>query len=554
MKARAWLFIPMSSQFSFAGISAESLYAMYEQDFSGAELTMVYIREWSSDPKGCTRSLVFAVVELLHDALEFGPEIPVGMKDSCLPVNSSCEINLRRVRLSVPEALKWYQGCATGRGEIPLTALERKQGKQSPLGLNLPPFSEEPPWPIVALEAEESFWGEKPFWGHRPGGIRRHQLIAEMPEFGTTLLNKARDWLKRVLPIDIFERPRLLGSVHLVLTNPVFGRVGVRLDRSNTKHIHFSLQRWPGREISNLLLHVTEERPTGQTLLQTVSIESHRTILQLAFEPHMVSFAITSDAHGLLYVCKPFTFVRQIVYNISPQTGVRSVFVPARSRGRPKEDYSVPVSEPPEVVTVDTTPLPSALATLIADDADYRERRHALQLGQRWFDGNVDEATEFVRSLIQSAQKEVFIVDAYFGRIELLRYALATTVRSTKVRILTSHEYLKTKPDENNSTTYAVLLADTLNKLRNQDPALNIEIRVGQGAKAPVHDRFLILDENVWLVGSSLNELGSRGTIIVRLPHSKPVYDVLTQHWKNATSLPDNFTADDTSNLLETEA
>lgn len=514
-----------------------------EQDFKGAELTMVYVRAWGDDPKACIRSLVFAVAELLHDALEFGPELPVKAGDACLRVHQTSELNLRRVRLPVSQALKWYRGCAGGQGEIPLTAAERKQEMQ-PFPLALPLFGEEPPWPNIVLESEESFWGDAPFWGDRPGGIRRHQLIAATPEFRVGLWNKeqrdkARKWLRHVLPVDIFERPRLLGSIHLILTNPAFGRVRARLDKSDARQLHFSLQRWPGREFSRLRLYIREERPTGPTLLQAVSIESPRMTLQLAFEPYLVSFIITSDTHGLLYASKPYTFVRQSKSYGLLQTGVRRVAVPARSRKRAPETYAVPVESLVESI-IGTATLPSALVTLIADDADFQQRRHALQLGQRWFDGNIDDATEFLRGLIENARKDILIVDAYFGDVELLRYALASTIHEAYIRILTSQEHLNTKSDGNDSTTYAVQLADALGQVRAQDPAINIEVRVGMGAKSPVHDRFLVLDEDtVWLLGFSLNEFGSRGTMAVRLPHGAPVYEALARHWDAATLLDD---------------
>jgi hypothetical protein len=58
------------------------------------------------------------------------------------------------------------------------------------------------------------------------------------------------------------------------------------------------------------------------------------------------------------------------------------------------------------------------------------------------------------------------------------------------------------------------------------------------GDKPPVHDRFLVLDEDtVWMLGSSLNELGKRGTTVLRLPHAQPVRDPLLQHWAKALPL-----------------
>lgn len=88
--------------------------------------------------------------------------------------------------------------------------------------------------------------------------------------------------------------------------------------------------------------------------------------------------------------------------------------------------------------------------------------------------------------------------------------------------------------------TYGAMLVDAEHHVREQVPSTNIEIRVGRGNKAPVHDRFIVLDmKDVWLIGSSLNELGSRGTTVVRLPHGGPVRDALIDHWDVAILLDD---------------
>jgi hypothetical protein len=49
-------------------------------------------------------------------------------------------------------------------------------------------------------------------------------------------------------------------------------------------------------------------------------------------------------------------------------------------------------------------------------------------------------------------------------------------------------------------------------------PQQKIECRVLRGNKSPLHDRFLVVDDEVYLLGSSLNEFGSRTTTISRAP------------------------------------
>lgn len=512
-----------------------------ERDFTGAELTLIYDRLTS---KQTVRSLLFAVVELLHKGLESGPELPKSQKDSKFPLSrSERELNVRRVRLSVKEALDWYRSCAQGRGEIPLVSWEYAQ-KKEPYSLQLPPFSEEPAWPNVVLEEEESFWAEAPFWGRRPGGTRRHQLISETPGFTVSSWDpedreKARRWLKEQIPVDIFERPRLLGSIHLVLTNPAFGRISVRMNKEDSTEALIRVQQWPGQALTGLQLYVRHERPTGPMSIHRVALDQPGLVLKFAREPYLLSFAIVSETHGLLYDSKPAGAIREVRMSMNVQTRIRRVSVPARSRTRGEQVYTVQVAQPTESTT-GHSPLPAALSTLLEDERDFKERKRALEFGQRWFDGNVEEAAEFIQGLIQGASRDILIVDAYFGYTELMRYALASRILGAQVRILSSQEYLEKVPEEGSAETQGSLLLKALRRAREQDPSLKVEVRVGTGKKAPVHDRFLAVDESVvWLLGSSLNEFGKRGTTSVKLPHAEPIQQVLRQHWDKALPLED---------------
>ena len=93
-------------------------------------------------------------------------------------------------------------------------------------------------------------------------------------------------------------------------------------------------------------------------------------------------------------------------------------------------------------------------------------------------------------------------------------------------------------------------LAKTLESVRLQDPRLNIEIKVMPGKKSPVHDRFLIVDGTVWVLGASLNEFGSRGSLLMKLPEApvhgttrSPAFSVSTSvfdaHWSTSVVLAD---------------
>jgi hypothetical protein len=193
------------------------------EDYSVGELTVLYDRH--SDTQ---RELIFAVVELLPSGLEPGPDINQCRK---LGGTNRHELNLRRWHLPPDEAVAWYT--AAGRGAATVPAVDPAA---SPLPLRTGTVDHEPPWPAVAFESEP-FWKTTPLWGERPGGNRINQLLAVAghgsPEalWTETERNNARAWLEAEgqLPIDIFERSVLWGSINLILPNPIFRSISERL-------------------------------------------------------------------------------------------------------------------------------------------------------------------------------------------------------------------------------------------------------------------------------------------------------------------------------------
>lgn len=80
---------------------------------------------------------------------------------------------------------------------------------------------------------------------------------------------------------------------------------------------------------------------------------------------------------------------------------------------------------------------------------------------------------------------------------------------------------------------------ENLKKLQGKKFVNQLEVKVMVGEKADIHDRFLITDNFVWLLGSSLNEFGSRGTMLVRLPEPKAVIETLESIYSRSEDFSD---------------
>lgn len=123
---------------------------------------------------------------------------------------------------------------------------------------------------------------------------------------------------------------------------------------------------------------------------------------------------------------------------------------------------------------------------------------------------NVRKAKECVQRILNSARNVCYICDIFFNAGTFSEFLLDLSSLTTAVRILTSKEHL-------NSEARAEL-AEIIRK-SNEVVGHNIECHLLRG-KAALHDRIIIADSNVWMIGCSLNEFGVRASTLIRVPRN----------------------------------
>jgi hypothetical protein len=235
-------------------------------------------------------------------------------------------------------------------------------------------------------------------------------------------------------------------------------------------------------------------------------------------------------------------------------------------------------------------PKPQLAAAILRSERNLiRQRRKAENRHERWFQGDKDAALKIIHKLILTARRQVLIVDPYFGVSEL-RFALGVSHLNVPIRILTSAEVLseivadacppalkkvrsilnvlEVKPEKrlliartvltvttalspamgvhvknignnllgNAITMHGEKLLSAIQAIKNANP---LEIKVMAGSRPEVHDRFLLVDDNLWLLGSSLNEFGSRGTMIAPIIYPALIESRLDDNWERAILLED---------------
>jgi hypothetical protein len=489
-----------------------------EQDYLSGEITAVAL----STPGTRDLRLVFAVTELMPPWLEQNPNIGLSPKEGGYPraIDLGAQVgklHVQRWRLSVGEAIRWYRGSLTGSLSIPGYSKNRKPHDVT---VAMPPMEGDPEWPSLCIEIEK-FWGDVPFWGRRPGGSRWHRLL---PKSATDLfagwpdsdIQRARARLREEIHIDLLARSVLWGSCHLVLPNPLYGESSFRV-RDDWRSVELELRPHPGRTVENLELVVSSRRAWGKTAVTRKALTSPRVVVPLPEGVECTSYAILCPTRGLLEESPESPFWASIEIEASIISEERRVSVPERSKKHRAHEYRVGVAGPAEITMTGDARPGGAVARLIEDDLNVKAKKTWDDFCIRWLDKDVVRGRDEIRTLVKAAKKSVDFIDPYFGVEDLLSFPLATTIRNLPVRILTSADfcgaYSRDGLKENGENLFAAL-----ESIREQTPGLTIDIKVMPGSKSPVHDRFMIIDGWVWVLGASLNEFGERGTLLLRLP------------------------------------
>lgn len=513
-----------------------------EGDYTLAEITAIaHVAPGNASPP----THVLAVVELLHKHLEPNPLIGLAPESGGYPRRIDLgarggKLLVQRWHLPVRDGIQWYRACANGSMSVP--------GKDAskPTVVPLKQLGDDPSWPHLVVELD-TFWESSEFWGDRPGGSRWHRLLPLAPIDITSGwqgadFEKARNFFMSEVHVDILSRSVLLGSCHLRLPNPVFRDLHQRVG-SDWRSVTFDLELHPGQSLDELELTFWNQRSWGATSVRRTTLQPGVNALSVPEGVEQVAHAVTCKKRGLLEQAGPFGFIASVGISMNLVSEQRRVETP---KGR----YTVPVVGHSQPMQVGTPRPAGALTRLAADEGQQRTQKAWSATAFRWFDNDSLGGTQAIRDIIRSASKSVDLLDPYFGRRDLLEFALATTKHGLPFRVLTSADFCTSGDDPDLKDERGDALATTLDSVRSQDPRLSIEVKVMPGQKSPVHDRFLIVDGTVWVLGASLNEFGSRGSLLMKLPAS-PVHDtsgtpafsvsssVFDAHWGTSDALAD---------------
>lgn len=150
-----------------------------------------------------------------------------------------------------------------------------------------------------------------------------------------------------------------------------------------------------------------------------------------------------------------------------------------------------------------------------------------------FFDGEKNEAEKnhqraiaCVERILNHTENVCYICDSYFDVDTLCQFVAPIKIPNVEVRVISSKERLAADDREK--------LKKKTEEMRTAGVA-NVHCRMLKGDKSALHDRFIVSDDKVWMLGCSLNEFGKRATTLIRVPsrYCKKLIDWAEAYWDN---------------------
>ena len=330
----------------------------------------------------------------------------------------------------------------------------------------------------------------------------------------------------------------------MVAPNPLFRSIEkCHLEQAtagSAETVEYKIVRRHGQSLNGLRLEINSELLRGRMTPYVHEFGSEAIAsFDLPAKLYKEGQSISHPKHGLLSWHEPLPLLSAIGINIELRRRRKRVQVPAAGRKRPAYEYEVDEVEDAGGRDVgDGLEDTDAVSRVLAAEHRRARQRSAKDYDQQWFHRTPSDAAYFLRQKIGAAHSAVFIIDPYFAGRELLAFGHAIRRPNVQLRILTSGlAFTAASCAGPNAKIPSQLMADLNDSL--QDHLVQSEIRILPGQPPAVHDRFLIVDNTVWLSGNSLNTIGDRAGMIVRLPDPAPVVERLEAFWRVSRTLSD---------------
>lgn len=483
-------------------------------------------------------TLLFASVTGLH----IGRPLPTAMEGlELIKIKKTGEtIYFRRVIQSKKDAIEWYRSLGNDNNKTPIPTRENDRNSiYDGVPFNVSVLDDDQPWPALGLPIQDdilirnnrSYTKPVPFIGSIPG--RLHRRFGERIGFTGFLQDeKARLFIKRRMHVDLAQYQEYLGSAVYISPDPVVKQIDNFMTPAKDEHgerIIYRIVPHPGQELQGLKLTTFDKEAGLLTSFKTYPVPVDG-IIEVDKGTCMgeYGFLLTHDEYGVLTYQPPAGFLRQMNLSIHAHSNRKlTVNVPAGSaKNSPRMEYQ---ATSPSVLASESTfgqvNKPGVGARVNQEEMKRRIEAEANHYGQRWFSENSrQDAMHFIREIVKVARSRIIIADPYLGPLQISQFFYVLESR-VSITLLTTKLGFENNQEEKNVDPMTSFQDALSSLVKHQE--ITAEIRVISPEK--IHDRFLVVDDNVWFVGGSLNNIGEKASMIVRLPNPDEVIDKLEE-------------------------
>ena len=464
------------------------------------------------------------------------------------------KVFFRRTVLSARDAIAWYRSAGAGGITTPVpTDPCEVEKKNDGIVLTRTSFEDDPHWPSLGVPLGTDLFSNAggpgdpaPFRG--PGAPRVHRRFGDNIGFEAVIADgSASTFLKRRLHFDLSDYTEYLGGLALVVPDPVLRRVQHFLVPSQgsdgpERLVYRAVPR-AGQSLDDLKLTVLERRSNLLSRFETVDVPIDGLVtVESALPFDQTGYAISHTVQGVIAYQQPLPFIRAV--NVSFGVAGRRVRVQVprtQSPRSPTDSYEI-TEYAHEIPIGAGEERHDAIVKVVEAEQRRIRRAAAKQYKQTWFDGGErDKAISFLRGQLATARVSVMVADPYFGARQIFQFLHAVPRTQIDFTILTSRlafesEYAEAidppQDDAQDRGENSVAVARETERLMSFTRSLatlrtrgmkSVAALILSGKTPPLHDRFLVIDDEVLFLGNSLNALGERASLILRVPDSEPI-------------------------------
>lgn len=351
---------------------------------------------------------------------------------------------------------------------------------------------------------------------NRSASFRAYCYIDNLAEtkklYSDSVLGKIQGFVKKYCGVDLKKYSEYIGANIICMQNPLLWNVQTSILESEGIY-RFLLMPRSSHSLDPLYATVRTSHPFGTVSSKLISVQSE--VFEFPIQKSSSKSELCLwDKDGNLLEIRPLKFFRgqpwfSTNHRVLPNGQSVAIW--------PKNYYS---SRSKEV---------SAL-----EKAEKERSYHLLEEKKEFCyfcAGEDTKAQNFIGSILASTGLQISICDPYLDQIGFKNYVKGW-VRCEKLYLFVAGEWLR-KIDAASGKTYQQQVEDIVDQMILNNEVRQIKIfKITGDNNGFVHDRFIIVDENVWSLGASLNHFGKKDTTIAKSPNPKVFIDRV-EEWKN---------------------